>query len=160
MSQYPSGLSEFLGCIRRHGMDIILQPSPATNEALLRLIFRFFQDHAREEMQHRHVFKGLCHRILNTAQLRHISRTKLRGVLTMLKNVRCIQTHQGPHAIPVIVSISEGLDTFDKFRGRYDYGLLAYASYHHLTLTRKDLATLTSSATSTMGGVYVDSVTL
>jgi hypothetical protein len=93
--------------------------------------------------------------------LENVSKTKIRGVLALLKHGELLIT-QGDYGVPVRIYLAMGIDSFRDLRERHDTFLNMYMANHHLfipTLLRNELVWNVDEATQNMRLEAIDKLT-
>eukprot|EP01034_Spumella_vulgaris_P022618 gene22618-28755_t len=118
-----------LAQVRKVGMDILFPQS--THDKILACIFvaiRSSSTPAHRELIDMVMAVKESNKI---SQLEHVSKTKVRGVLALLKHGELLIT-QGAEGEPVRLYLGQGINTFRDLRERHDVFLGRYMLEHHL----------------------------
>lgn len=118
-----------LAQLRKVGMDILFPQS--VHDKILACIFVAIKSAATPA--HRELIDMvMAVRDSNTiTQLESVSKTKVRGVLALLKHGELLVTH-GAEGEPVRLQLAYGISTFKDLRERHDNFLTAYMNEHHI----------------------------
>lgn len=118
-----------LAQVRKIGMDILFPQ--ITHDKILACIFAAIKSAATPAHRELIDMVMLVKESRKISQLQGVSKTKVRGVLALLKHGDLLITH-GAEGNPVRLFLAKGINSFKDLRERHDAFLLKYMLEHHL----------------------------
>ena len=119
-------ISKFLAMLRKNGMDILFPLS--CQDEVLAAIYAAVRSPDATPLAHRELIDVVIFCKNKFANAESISKTKVRGVLALLKHAEVLVSQGVGEGQPVQLRLSSSINTFDDVRKKLDLFLLAFST--------------------------------